>query len=140
LKKPAKLLVRMIGNKFLLDTNIVIEVFEGNTEIADRLNKLSNFFISVVVLGELYIGVNRVVNKAKHLKKLNDFLEMCIVLPIDSNIAKQYGETVAALYKKGKPLPINDIWIAATGLQHKLTLVTRDKHFNEISGLKIKNW
>ena len=90
--------------------------------------------------GELYIGVNRVENKAKHLKKLNEFLELCSVLNIDSGTAKYYGEAIAALYKKGKPLPVNDVWIAATALQHNLTLVTRDNHFNEIEELKTKAW
>jgi tRNA(fMet)-specific endonuclease VapC len=130
----------MTGNKFLLDTNIVIEIFDGNKEIADKLNNLSEFYISAVVAGELYIGVNRVANKTKHLKKLNDFLELCTVLNTDIFTAQNYGEVVAALYKKGKPLPVNDLWIAATALQHNLTLVTRDKHFNEIRGLKIKAW
>ena len=73
MKKPAKLLTPMTGNKFLLDINIVIEVFDGNKEIANKINKLPEFYISAVVPGELYIGVNRVENKAKHLKKLNDF-------------------------------------------------------------------
>lgn len=56
-------------------------------------------------------------------------------LLLDTNII-----TIAALYKKGKPLPINDVWIAASAIQHDLTLVTRDKHFNEISNLKVKSW
>lgn len=130
----------MTGNNFLLDTNIVIEVFDGNKDIADKINKLSEFYISSIVLGELYIGINRVTNKAKHLKKLHDFLQLCTVLNVDSTTAIHYGEIIAALYKKGKPLPINDVWIAAISLQHDLTLVTRDKHFNEINNLKIKNW
>ncbi len=130
----------MIGNNFLLDTNIVIEIFDGNKEIADRLNNLSDFYISAVVAGELFIGINRVTNKSKHLKKLNDFLELCSVLNTDIITAQYYGEIVAALYKKGKPLPINDLWIAAAALQHNLILVTRDKHFNEIKGLKTKAW
>ncbi len=130
----------MTGNKFLLDTNIVIEIFDGNKEIADRLNDLSEFYISAVVAGELFIGINRVANKSKHLKKLNDFLELCSVLNTDIITAQYYGEIVAALYKKGKPLPINDLWIAAAALQHNLILVTRDKHFNEIKGLKTKTW
>ncbi len=91
-------------------------------------------------MGELYTGVNRVANKAKHLKNLNDFLKLCILLDADSITAKHYGEIIAALYKKGKPLPINDVWIAAIALQHDLTVVSRDKHFNEIDGLKIKTW
>lgn len=130
----------MIGNNILLDTNIVIEVFDGNKDVADKINKLPTFYLTSIVLGELYIGVNRVTNKAKHLKKVNDFLKLCTVLDVDSTTAVYYGEIVAALYKKGKPLPINDVWIAATALQHDLTLITRDKHFNEISNLKMKSW
>ena len=71
---------------------------------------------------------------------MNDFLKLCTVLNTDIGTAQYYGKTVAALYKKGKPLPVNDLWIAAAALQHNLTLVTRDKHFNEIDGLKIKAW
>lgn len=130
----------MTGNSLLLDTNIVIEVFDGNKDIADKINKLPEFYIPSIVLGELYIGVNRVANKAKHLKKVNDFLKLCKVLDVDSTTAVYYGELIAALFKKGKPLPLNDVWIAAVALQHNLTLVTRDKHFNEIANLKIKNW
>lgn len=130
----------MTGNKFLLDTNMVIEVFDGNTEIADRINKLSGFYISAIVLGELYIGINRVTNKAKHIKKLDSFLQLCSVWNADNVTAKYYGEIVAGLYKKGKPIPSNDIWIAATALQHDLTLVTQDKHFKEIEGLRLKSW
>ncbi len=130
----------MIGNSFLLDTNIMIEVFDGNKDIADNIHKLPVFYISSIVLGELYIGINRVSNKAKHLKKLNDFLKLCTVLDIDSTTSKHYGEIVALLYKKGKPIPTNDIWIAASALQHDHTLVSRDKHFNEIEDLKLKAW
>ena len=140
MKKPAKPLIQITGSKFLLDTNIIVEIFAGNKEIADKLIKFSDFFISVVVLGELYIGVNRVANKAKHLKKLNDFLELCTVLNSDRVTAMYYGGIVANLNKKGKPLPINDVWIAAAAMQYYLTLVTRDKHFNEIQGLKLKAW
>jgi tRNA(fMet)-specific endonuclease VapC len=130
----------MTGNKILLDTNIIIELFNGNTPIADKLSTFPEFFISSVVLGELYIGINRVTNRAKHLSKLNSFLQLCIVLPIDKLVAKKYGEIIAALYKKGKPIPTNDVWIAATAMKHKLTLITRDSHFSEINKLKMKHW
>lgn len=130
----------MTGNKHLLDTSIVIEVFEGNKEIADKLNKIPHIYISTVVLGELYIGINRVANKAKHLKKLSAFLQLCNVWNMDEATAMHYGEIVAGLYKKGKPIPTNDIWIAALALQHDLTLITKDKHFKEIDGLKVKAW
>ena len=62
------------------------------------------------------------------------------ILNADENTAQFYGSIVASLYKKGKPIPINDVWIAAIALQHGLTLVTRDKHFSEIEGLIIESW
>ena len=130
----------MTGNKVLLDTNIIIEVLNGNQKIADKINGLGSFSISSVVLGELYIGINRVANRPKHLKILNDFIGLCTVLDIDKETAMHYGELIAALYKKGKPLPTNDVWIMASAKQHKLTLVTNDKHFREIDTIDVKFW
>ncbi|HXL56488.1 MAG TPA: type II toxin-antitoxin system VapC family toxin [Chitinophagaceae bacterium] len=130
----------MTGNNILLDTNIIIEVFDGNKAIADNINQLPIFYISSIVPGELYIGINRVTNKAKHIKMLNNFLRLCIVLNIDSVTAKYYREMISVLYKKGKPLPTNDVWIVATAKQHNLTLISRDRHFKEIDGINVKNW
>ncbi|MEI6184582.1 MAG: type II toxin-antitoxin system VapC family toxin [Bacteroidota bacterium] len=130
----------MTGSKYLLDTCIVVEIFKGNKNIIEKVNKLSDFSISAIVLGELFIGTNRVINKSKHLKKLTDFISITKVFPLDSDTAEHYGLIVAELYKKGKPIPSNDIWIASTALQHGLTLITADNHFTEISQLKIKFW
>ncbi|MDR0792665.1 MAG: type II toxin-antitoxin system VapC family toxin [Chitinophagaceae bacterium] len=130
----------MIGNNYLLDTGIVIEVFNGNKNIANKVNHLSQFYITSVVLGELYVGIHRVSNKDKHYKKLIDFLQLCAVLEVDNTTAEHYGEIVTTLYKKGKPIPTNDIWIAASAIQYNLTLAARDKHFDNIDGLKIEMW
>jgi tRNA(fMet)-specific endonuclease VapC len=64
----------MTGNDLLIDTNIIIDVFNGNQKYADKLNKLDTIYVPSSVLGELYVGINRVQNKAKHLQILNDFL------------------------------------------------------------------
>ena len=126
----------MIGNNFLVDTNIVIEVFKGNIEIADYLYKLPDIYISSIALGELYTGINRVSNRAKHLKRLNDFLKLTTILIVDGETAAIYGELIADLYKLGKPIPTNDVWIAAIAIQYNLTLLTSDRHFEEINHLK----
>lgn len=132
----------MTGNNIFLDSNIVIEVFSGNKNIADKIHELPDFYISAIVLGELYVGINRVGNKRKHLNKLFSFLELCTVLDIDidSTTAQFFGEITADLYKKGKPIPTNDVWIAATVKQYNLTLVSRDKHFKEIDDILIESW
>jgi tRNA(fMet)-specific endonuclease VapC len=90
----------MSGGNFLLDTNIIIEVFNGNKQYADKIHKLNVIYVPSIVLGELYVGINRVINKTKHLKMLNDFLLLCTIIDVDKQTAKQYGALVAALYKK----------------------------------------
>jgi tRNA(fMet)-specific endonuclease VapC len=130
----------MTGNNLFLDTNIIIEVFSGNKIIAEKVYNLSPFYTSAIVLGELYIGINRVVNKKKHLQQLTGFLELCTVLDVNQITSQFFGEITASLYKKGKPIPTNDIWIAATTKQYDLTLISRDKHFSEIDGIVLESW
>jgi len=130
----------MTGNSIFLDTNIIIDVFQGDEVLAEKIYNLPAFYTSSIVLGELYIGINRVANKAGHLKKLLAFLELCTVLDIDKTTAEIYGEITAGLYKKGKPIPTNDIWIAATVRQHGLKLISRDKHFGEINNILLESW
>jgi len=62
------------------------------------------------------------------------------VLTIDEPATIEYGNIMAALRKKGKPIPENDIWIAAIAQRHQLILVSRDKHFKEIDSLGLKSW
>ena len=62
------------------------------------------------------------------------------VLVCDGETAKHYGEVKNLLRAKGRPLPENDLWVAAIALQHGLTLVTRDAHFNEIADLTVVAW
>lgn len=107
--------------------------------MADQVNEFKQIFITSIVLGELNIGLNRIANKPKHHKRLNDFLQFCTVLKVDETTAHFYGEVVSELYKKGRPIPTNDIWIAASVKQYDLVLITKDKHFKEIEGLTIKD-
>ena len=62
------------------------------------------------------------------------------VLACDAETAQHYGQIKNRLRAKGRPLPENDIWIAALALQHGLILVSRDAHFNEIAGLSVVAW
>jgi len=51
-----------------------------------------------------------------------------------------YGQIKSQLKSKGRPLPENDIWIAAIASQHSLKIITRDKHFNEIDSVSLEEW
>lgn len=130
----------MTGNN-LLDTNIVIELFKGNATITTFLESLEgNINIPFAVLGELYLGAYRSVNPQKHISQINSFLERCNVLIADDETANHYALIKSALLQKGRPIPENDIWIAATSKQYNLQLHTKDKHFIEIDNLHLKSW
>jgi tRNA(fMet)-specific endonuclease VapC len=135
-----KLFTRITGNNILLDTNIVIELFKGNSSVTASLEIYTSINIPFAVLGELQLGAYRSSNPKKHIKQVNDFLSKYTVLNADSVTANNYALIKAALLNKGKPIPENDIWIAAVAKQYDLDLITKDKHFNEIEGLSITYW
>ena len=127
----------MTGNSVLLDTNIVIDLFKGDKKIFAFLEEQQAVYIAAAVLGELFLGAYRSANEARHLQEIKGLLLKCTVLSTDTMTAENYGRIKAALLKKGKPIPENDIWIAATALQHQLPLYTKDKHFNEVDNLTL---
>ncbi len=63
-----------------------------------------------------------------------------VILSCDAGTAFYYGRVKEELREKGKPIPENDIWVAAIALQYDLTLITRDEHFKEIAELSIESW
>ncbi len=99
----------MTGNKLLLDTNIVIELFKGDSEILEFLEKQEAVYISVTVLGELYLGAYRSESVQKKLQEINFFLINCTVLPTDAVTAERYALIKTVLLNKGKPIPENDM-------------------------------
>jgi len=124
----------------LLDTSIVAALFRKDLAVAQRLEDASNVLASSIVIGELYFGARKSARVRENLNQVDEFVAQNRVLDCDLNTAKVYGGIKNALRQKGRSLPENDIWIAAVALQHGLTLVTRDAHFNEIEGLKTEAW
>ena len=124
----------MTGSRCVLDTSIIIDAFKRD-EIADRLDSFSETFVSSTAVGELYYGVYRSQNIEKHIAQVQNFLQKCTVLEQDSDTANIYGRIKTALTKKGRPIPENDMWIAATAIQFNLPLLSADKHFKEVADL-----
>jgi tRNA(fMet)-specific endonuclease VapC len=71
---------------------------------------------------------------------LSQLRKVIPILKSSDTTSMLYGEIKTELKKKGKPIPENDIWIAALAKEHDLVLVTRDKHFEEIEDLKVEKW
>ncbi len=129
----------MTGNRCLLDTVILVGYLRGKPEIQQRLTT-STPYISVISIGELYIGALRSKSAANEIQKITRLLTFVPVLVCDMATAEHYGRIKHTLWKKGRPIPENDIWIAATALQYGLPLVSNDAHFMEVGGLALEQW
>lgn len=121
----------------MLDTSVVISIFKGKQAVLDGLAKWSGININTVTLGELYLGVYRSADSENKVKEIELFLERSDVIDIDRLTAEKYATIKADLLFAGKPIPENDIWIAATALRYQLPLFTLDKHFKVIAELTL---
>lgn len=121
-------------NACLLDTSIVIDTFKDQ-KTAERLDTFNFVFISATAIGELYYGAYRSANPQKHLTQIELFLQNCTILSVDKITAEIYGKIKSQLKAIGKPIPENDIWIAAISFQYNLPLFTTDNHFKEIEDI-----
>ncbi|HEC22264.1 MAG TPA: type II toxin-antitoxin system VapC family toxin [Chloroflexi bacterium] len=124
----------------LLDTNAVIALQRGDPALVALLNDTDEWFLNAVVLGELYYGAYRSQRVAENLAVVDRWSVQVEVLPVDSVTARVFGEVHRQLRAKGRPIPENDIWIAATALQYQLEVVSQDDHFREVAGLSLVRW
>lgn len=129
-----------MSNGFLLDTNIVIAFIEEDTLIRQNFAEAEAVFVSSNVLGELYYGAYKSGRVEVNLTRIQEFVGIVDVLGCDIVTAGYYGRIKNILRQKGRPIPENDIWIAAIAIQHELTLVSRDAHFEEVDGLLLERW
>ncbi len=125
----------MVGN-YALDTNIIIALFAKDPAVLNRLAQGVATFVPHVVIGELYHGAYKSNRAVENLSRIDDFIVTNTILSGDSETAKYYGLIKDRLRRKGRPIPDNDIWIAASAMQHNLILFTRDAHFGEVETLQ----
>jgi tRNA(fMet)-specific endonuclease VapC len=123
----------------LLDTNIVIAFFAEDEVVLSRIVQV-NFLIPAIVLGELYAGARKSARTDENLARIDAAFPNNIILNCDYQTAQMYGVIKQALRLKGRPIPENDIWIAAVAQQYGLLLITRDDHFTAVDGLVVEKW
>ncbi len=124
---------------FILDTSTLIEIENGNIEIITKINQLkdapqSELYITIFNFAEFYFGS---MNKSEKNKVMvRDRLSKYSLLNTTQRTAEIFCEVWHNLTKSGKMVPQFDAFIAAFAIEHDLTLITLDEHFNEIRGLK----
>ena len=97
-------------------------------------------FLPSIVLGELFYGALKSAHPDENTQRIDRLATSAAVLSCDSTTALHYGRIKTALRAKSRPIPENDIWIAAIAQQHGLAVVSRDAHFREIDNLHIDEW
>jgi len=126
--------------RYLLDANIVIAYLADDPAVTDALSAVGEAYLSCVVLGELHFGARKSARAEQNLRRVEDFATGLPILGCDADTARVFGELKNELRLRGRPIPDNDLWIAATARQHGLILASRDAHFAHISDFDLVSW
>ena len=123
----------------LFDTNAFSSLFRGDEGVLKAISRAERVFVSVVVIGELEAGFRGGTRYAENIEILERFLARPTVetLEVTRETGDCFGQIKDALRRKGTPIPVNDIWIAAQCIERGSVIVTYDKHFSDIDGLRI---
>jgi predicted nucleic acid-binding protein len=131
--------------KLVLDTNIYSDFAEGVSDVVEMLATSGELlFIPSVVLGELTYGFMKGSRQELNERKFREIIRRLDIeiIRVDEHVARKYAIIYTSLVKKGKKVPINDVWIAACCMEVGGTLFTRDRHFEvieQIESIILKN-
>ena len=124
----------------ILDTNALSALAEGDTDLEPVLRQAAQLALPVIVIGEFRYGISQSRYRSQYERWLSEYLPEFRILDVDERTATFYGAIRGELKKAGTPIPANDAWISALCRQHALPLISRDRHFDAVSGLKRVSW
>ena len=123
----------------LIDTNIYAHALRGDSEVVTILQKANQIGVCPITIGELLSGFKGGSRERQNIEELGEFLDSprVLIYPINEETAEFYAEILNNLKAAGKPIPTNDMWIAAVTFHHGLNLFSKDQHFKQIPGLML---
>lgn len=124
----------------ILDTNALSAYLDGNEEAGALISAAAEIAIPVIVAGEFAYGIARSRHRGAYEKALLRMLERSLILDVGIDTARYYATIRLELKTVGRPIPANDLWIAALSRQHALPVMSRDTHFDYIAGLRRQGW
>jgi len=124
----------------ILDTNALSAAAAGDPSVVAILARTDQMAIPVIVLGEYRYGIAQSRHRTSYEAWLAGLLQDCMVLDITEPTTQHYADITLELKRIGKPIPTNDLWIAALCRQHSLPLLSRDRHFDLVPGGKRVGW
>ncbi len=124
----------------ILDTNAVSAFFDGVPEVVSEVERAVSLFIPVVVIGEYLYGLLSSRERAEREVRFRGFCASCQTLRIDEDTAEYYSSVRHRLRLAGKPIPDNDIWIAALARQYGQQILSNDRHFDVVDDVSRTGW
>jgi predicted nucleic acid-binding protein len=124
----------------ILDTNALAAMADGDPDLEPVLQLASAVALTVIALGKYRYGIRQSRNRAKYERWLEVLMERCQVLEVDGRTTEHYAEVREELKRAGHPIPGNDVWIAALARQHAMPILSRDRHFDVVPGLRRIGW
>ena len=127
-------------NTAIIDTNILIECFQRNRNISEAISQFDRILVCPAVLGEFKAGLDVNTKRGKKVKGLLDeFLDdpAVVFVPFTDETADYYARIFKTLKANGTPIPTNDIWIAASAIEHGASVLASDEHFSYVPMLKL---
>lgn len=124
----------------ILDTNAVSALLAGDPGLGDLLAGEARHHLPVIVIGEYRFGLLGSRHRSHLEKLLETLIRESIVLFVDEATAETYSQVRYELRRRGRPMPENDVWIAALARQHGQPMVSRDDHFDQVPDLQRLAW
>ena len=124
----------------ILDTNALSAVADDDPGVISLLAHAEEMAIPVIVLGEYRHGIAQSRHRATYERWLDGLIESCLLLDVIEPTTRHYADIATELRRIGKPIPTNDIWIAALCRQYSLPLLSQDHHFDAVSGIERISW
>lgn len=124
----------------ILDTNALSAIADDEPAAVRLFSNATSIELPAIVLGEYRFGISQSRRRKEYEKWLGEMIAATRVLPVDEETSGHYAQVRSELKKAGRPIPSNDLWIAALSRQHRLPLMSQDAHFDAVSGLKRIGW
>jgi predicted nucleic acid-binding protein len=126
--------------RLLLDTSAYSAFMRGHPDIKHVLQQAEAIYFNPIVLGELRAGFRRGRRLEKNEETLGTFMDSPRVhlVSLDEDTSERYAVILNTLWRAGTPIPTNDVWIAASAMQHGLAIFTTDAHYQRVPQVLVR--
>jgi tRNA(fMet)-specific endonuclease VapC len=124
----------------ILDTNALSAIADNQSAAVRLFSGADSIELPAIVVGEYRFGIAQSRRRKEYEKWLEELIAATRFLPVDQETTGHYALIRSELKKAGKPVPSNDLWIAALCRQHRIPLMSQDTHLDAVAGLKRIGW